>query len=309
MHPNESLQSLHINTSGHIINTMIDERALNIYTDGSAKPTPRRGGIGVMYIYVDVEGNEISEALDLPGYQSATISEMELNACIVALENAGKYLQRVHFSKIIIFTDSMYVYSNHKNAMFLWPRKKWLKSSGAPVLNAQLWKDLIKLIRNIGLRVEFQKVKAHSSDLYNRAVDKLAKKSASIPLNKPLAISTVRRKKSKQKTNVGSVQMLGQRISIRIIECKYLSVQRLYRYRYEVVSRSSPFYKEVDFLCSTYELREAHTFSVRMNTETKNPRIIKLYREIISKSKLPVLKVDDVASVTSLSDLQTTDLI
>jgi len=264
---------------------MIDERALNIYTDGSAKTTPRRGGIGIIFVYVNEAGEEVSEPLELPGYKSATINEMELNACIVALENAGTYLQRGHFSKIIIFTDSDYVFSNYRNAMFLWPRTRWLKKSGAPVLNAQLWKDLVKQIHKVGTKVDFQKVKAHSSDVFNRAVDKLAKHSASIPLNQPLAVSTVRRKRSKIKTKLGSVEMLGQRLTIRIVECKYLQVQHLYRYRYEVISKASPFYRRVDFLSSTEILREGHTFSVRMNTDISNPQIAKLFHEVVPKPK------------------------
>lgn len=278
---------------------MIDERALNIYTDGSSKSRPRRGGIGVIFVYVDHNGKEVSEPLNLPGYKSATNNEMEINACIVALENAGPYLEKRQFRKIIILTDSNYVFTNYKNAMFLWPRTRWLKKSGAPVLNARLWKNLIKAIRQTRARVEFQKVKAHSSDIFNRAVDKLAKQSASIPLNKPLAVSTVRRKRSKEVTKLGSVEMLGQRITIRIIESKYLSVQRLYRYRYEVVSKTSPFYRKVDFICSTEVLRESHTYSVRMNSDTANPRIAKLFHEVVPKPKSPEPEADSEARLTS----------
>jgi hypothetical protein len=177
------------------------------------------------------------------------------------------------------------VVDNYKNAMFLWPRTKWLKKAGAPVLNAHLWKDLIRNVRNTSKRVEIVKVKGHSKDKHNRAVDKLAKLSAQNPLNKPLAVSTVRRKKSKEQTQIGSVEMLGQRITIRIIECKYLSVQRIYRYRYEVMSKKSPFYGKVDFLCSAEVLREAHTFSVRLNSDKNNPDIEKVFKEVLPEGK------------------------
>lgn len=136
----------------------------------------------------------MSESLNLPGYKSATNNEMEINACIVALENARPYMEKLQLCKIIVFTDSGYVFTHHKSAMFLRPKTKWLRKSEAPVLNARLWKDLIKAIRKTGVRVKFQKVKAHSSDIFNRAADKLAKQSASTPLNKPLAANTVRRK-------------------------------------------------------------------------------------------------------------------
>jgi len=264
---------------------MIDENALNIYTDGSSRSKPRTGGVGIRFIYVDTSGDEIIEDLSSPGYKGATNNEMELNACILALKNSSPFLQKRFYNKIIIFTDSKYVVDNYKNAMFLWPRTKWLKKAGAPVLNAHLWKDLIRNVRNTCKRVEIVKVKGHSKDKHNRAVDKLAKLSAQNPLNKPLAVSTVRRKKSKKQTQIGSVEMLGQRITIRIIECKYLSVQRIYRYRYEVMSRKSPYYGKVDFLCSTEVLREAHTFSVHLNSDKNNPGIEKVFKEVLPKVK------------------------
>jgi ribonuclease HI len=84
---------------------MIDEGALNIYTDGSSKPTPRRGGIGIRFIYIDASGEEVVEDLSLAGYLGATSNEMEINACILALKHAPAYLKMQDFRKIIVFTD------------------------------------------------------------------------------------------------------------------------------------------------------------------------------------------------------------
>ena len=266
---------------------MIDEGVLNIYTDGSSKTTPRRGGVGIRFIYIDASGTEIIENLPWPGYMGATGNEMEIKACILALKNAPSYLERQYFKKILIYTDSKYVVDNYKNAMFLWPKTKWLRKGGAPVLNTELWKDLVKSMIKTGKRVDIQKVKGHSDDLHNRAVDKLAKQSAMIPLNKPLAVRIVRRKKSSETTKIGSVDMLGQRITIRIVEGQYLKTQRLYRYRYEVMSKGSPYFGKVDFICSKELLHEAHTYFVRFNKDKNNPRLEKVFREIPSKAKSP----------------------
>lgn len=267
---------------------MIDERALNIYTDGSSKPHPRRGGVGIRYVYVNDEGAEVCENLPRLGYKGVTSNEMELSACIIALQNSSSYLLGRHFTQIIIYSDSEYVVSNYKNAMFLWPKTRWTKKEGGPVLNAPLWKDLVKAIRKAEMKVEFKKVKAHGSDEHNKAVDRLAKQSAASPINRPLAIRTVRRKRSKQKTRIGCILMIGQRFTIRIIEGQYLSVQRLYRYRYEVVSRKSTFRHCVDFACSSHILREGHIYSVRMNCETKNPCISKVFKEIKKDRELKI---------------------
>lgn len=67
---------------------MVYENALNIYTDGSCYSGPRRGGIGIIFITIDEAGNEVVEEIELPGYQQATNNQMELMACIKALERA-----------------------------------------------------------------------------------------------------------------------------------------------------------------------------------------------------------------------------
>ena len=258
---------------------MIDEDALNIYTDGSSRPTPRRGGVGIRYIYCDENGNEVRENLPWPGYLGATSNEMELNAVIIALKNAPSYQQRRNFNKIIVHSDSRYVIDNAVTALFIWPKTKWIKKAGGPVLNAKLWKELNKIRKNIGIRVEFSKVEGHSSDEDNKAVDHLARLSANDPRNKPISNRRVRRKISDKFTEIGSVRNTGQRITIRIIEGQYLEVQKLYRYRFEVMSKNSPYYRNLDFVITNQLLREGHTYYVKLNDETENPRIVKVYKE------------------------------
>jgi ribonuclease HI len=263
---------------------MFDENVLNIYTDGSSKAKPRRGGIGIRFVYIDGSGNEAFEDFTSLGFQSATSNEMELTACIVALKNIDKYLQLQEFKKIIIFTDSAYIVNNIYNAKYIWPKKKWVKSGGAPVLNVPLWKDLIKYIGKTGKRVEFKKVQGHSTDLHNIAVDKQAKQSASIPHNKPISVHIVRRKTSSKHTQSGSIKPLGQKISLRIVDGTYLREQKHYRYRCEVVTKRSPYVGNIDFICSYEILKEGHTYFVMMNTSIENPWIVKVFWEIRNKT-------------------------
>lgn len=78
--------------------------------------------------------------------------------------------------------------------------------------------------------------------------------------------------------------MLGQRITIRIITDEYLPVQDCNRYKYEVLSRASPFFGCVDVIYSSAQihLSAGHTYHVRLNTETSAPRVIKCFREMSS---------------------------
>lgn len=63
-----------------------DERDLNIYTDGSSFASPRRGGVGILYVVVDASGDERVEEFPRPGYAGATNNQMELLAAIEALK-------------------------------------------------------------------------------------------------------------------------------------------------------------------------------------------------------------------------------
>jgi ribonuclease HI len=264
---------------------MIDETALNIYTDGSSYSKPRRGGVGILYIWVDSLGNEISEALPHPGYAGATNNQMELMASICALKNSGVYLEKGDFTKIVIYTDSQYIVTNYRNAMFGWPKMQWRNRLGKPIANAHLWKDLVRAIKNARKFVEFVKVKGHSKDKHNKAADKLAKESAKQPIMKPLSVVTVRRKLSSNATAPGSVPMLGQRTTIRVITSEYMPVQRTVKYRYEIMSKASEHYKKVDFFYSKEPLKPGHSYSVRFNKDNRNPGLLKVFKEVTRKKE------------------------
>jgi len=118
----------------------MEENTLNIYTDGSSFQHPRRGGMGILYIYIDSLGNEIRKEFPVTGYNGATNNQMELNACILALKNIPDFGDDHKYKSIFIYTDSKYVVDNVNNALFVWPKTKWLKRGGAPVLNANYGK-------------------------------------------------------------------------------------------------------------------------------------------------------------------------
>jgi ribonuclease HI len=262
---------------------MVYENALNIYTDGSSLSHPRRGGIGVRYIIVDTKGNEIVQDETHTGFRDATSNQMELMACIKALEGACRHEAISVVDRVYIFTDSMYVTNNMNSAIYEWQKQKWLNRHQKPVANAELWKQLIRLKRRVPRRVDFKWVKGHSKNLHNRAVDLLAKESARGVLYKPLNVGTVRRKITKKTVETGSVGMHGQELSIRIIADTYLRVQRIYRYKYEVLSQESTYFGNVDWIYSELVLRSGHHYKVMVNDNEDNPRILKIVEELLRK--------------------------
>lgn len=78
-----------IDASGHH-SMVFRENVLYAYTDGSSLRTPRRGGFAIRFIYVDDYGEEQVQDIQSPGNKNATNNEMELKACVVALEEAEK---------------------------------------------------------------------------------------------------------------------------------------------------------------------------------------------------------------------------
>jgi ribonuclease HI len=264
------------------------EGALSVFVDGSSLSGPRRGGVGIRFVYVDRIGNETVWDSQEPGVQRGTNNQMELLAVISAL----KEIQSRRFNtdllhlatKVDIYTDSQYVVDNLNKAIYEWPNNGWMTRSGPPVQNAELWKDLRREFFRLKdvKRVDIKWAKGHSSsNPHNKAADKLAKESAKRPIRPQLVPGTVRRKKSAERTEQGSVGMLGQRLQIRIVGADYLKPQRINKYRYEVMSPHSAFFGKVDFAYSEDTgMRPTHMYLVTMNRDQSYPMIAKCHWEI-----------------------------
>jgi ribonuclease HI len=260
---------------------MDDPNSLHIYTDGSSYSSPRRGGMGFVFVFPEYLNKEPLTVKPL-GYKKATNNQMEIKACTTALEESIKLTKC--WQRIIVHPDSQYVCDYYLKAAFKWRINKWKKSSGAPVANMDQWKELIKAIQKTKTPVDFSWVKSHSKNKYNKMADKLAEKSALGYLKDPLNNVNLRRKLSSKKTEIGSVKMLGQKIRIRIISSMIMP-QKTNRYRYEIMSKRSPFYQNVDIIYCPTTLRVGHEFLVKLNNDQKFPQIKKIYRDFTNEKK------------------------
>jgi ribonuclease HI len=261
---------------------MVYENALNIYTDGSSFSHPRRGGVGIRYVTIDSQGNEVAQNDEVLGHEGATNNEMELLACIKGLEGALKHPVIGTVERLYVITDSMYVTSNVNRAKFEWPKQRWLNRGGRPIENAELWKELVRVLRKLPKRVDFKWVKGHAKDPHNKIVDKLAKLSAKGVLNRPLKVVAVRKKKSLAAVQRGCVPMRGQTLSIRVITDTYMRVQKVFRYKYEVLPETGEHSGKVDWIYHDSEecLRAGHHYQIRVNEEPINPRIVEVIQEL-----------------------------
>lgn len=261
---------------------MHNSNALNIYTDGSSYQHPRSGGFAMLFIFPEFLNKE-PIAIISSGYKRATNNQMELKACCSALKESLKFKKQ--WQRIVLYTDCLYVCDNYKRAIYQWSKDKWRKGSGAPVLNVELWKELLKNMQKVRAPVEIKHVKGHDKNKYNEMVDKMAKKSAKTAKLDPLSYVSIRRKLSDKKVDVGCVEMIGQKITIRIISGEYLKQQKINKYKYEVISKNSPFYKNIDIIYSEKVLRVGHKFYVKFNCEQKFPQIEKIYRDITKEER------------------------
>ncbi len=256
---------------------------INIFTDGSGKQNPRRGGIAFRIVVTGEDGHEKVHNRSPHGYPRATNNEMELQACVAALRFLTAPTCPIDVSRyrrVVIYTDSMYVRKHIGVAISQWSRQQWTRSSGAPVMNAELWRDLIrgmKAMRRLGLPVDFEWVPGKKSE-HTKAVDAAAKDSADRPLSIPLSGGIVRRKRSEEETEPGSVPMLGQSAEIYVIDSRPMRIQKCTRYRYR--PQGGDLDGAIDFAFSTLLLKPGHAYRVRFNDEQANPWIVESYDEV-----------------------------
>ena len=132
-----------------------------VYTDGSAKGNPGKGGYGVVMIF----GNHRKELSG--GFELTTNNRMELLSVIVALESLKK--QNI---SVVVYSDSKYVVNAvEKNWLFNWEKNKFSKKK-----NSDLWIRFLNVYRKYNVR--FIWVKGHSNIKENERCDKLAVKAA-----------------------------------------------------------------------------------------------------------------------------------
>ncbi len=131
--------------------------AIEIYTDGSAKGNPGKGGYGII-----IKNNESFIEIS-KGFRLTTNNRMELLAVIIALEK----LETTN-DDVIVTSDSKYVIDAvTKGWVFNWERKGFKKKK-----NPDLWKRFLKIYPKN--KITFKWVPGHSGHIENERCDELA---------------------------------------------------------------------------------------------------------------------------------------
>ena len=130
---------------------------ITIFTDGSSKGNPGKGGYGII-LSSGKHYKELSQ-----GFRYTTNNRMELLAVIIGLES----LKKSH-SEVLIVSDSKYVVDAVvKGWVFDWHKKNFKGKK-----NADLWKRFLKTYNMH--KVDFKWIKGHAGHHQNEKCDFLA---------------------------------------------------------------------------------------------------------------------------------------
>lgn len=141
---------------------------IKIYTDGSCQGNPGPGGSA----FIIIKENKIVNQRQFP-FKLATNNYCEL----FAVTESIRYVLDNNIVECEIYSDSKYVVDGINEWMNNWVRNDWRTVAGHQIQNIDIWKsinilwEISKSLCNISIHY----VKGHSSDEWNKIVDKLAR--------------------------------------------------------------------------------------------------------------------------------------
>jgi ribonuclease HI len=138
-----------------------DSERVELYTDGACLPNPGRGGWAAIIV------SGLEERVLFGSEPTATNNRMELRAVIEGLRALREPCV------ITIYADSTYVINPFvKGWIKAWETRGWKKKDGQPVLNPELWQELVVEVARH--EVVWEWVKGHEGHTYNERCDSLA---------------------------------------------------------------------------------------------------------------------------------------
>ena len=136
-------------------------KTVTIYTDGACSGNPGPGGWGAI---LEWQGHE----KELSGGEAATTNNrMELTAVLTALALLKEPCV------VELYSDSKYVVDAiEKGWLYGWQKKGWIKADKKPVLNVDLWQQLLPQLAHHQVHLHW--VTGHAANEKNNRCDQLA---------------------------------------------------------------------------------------------------------------------------------------
>ena len=141
---------------------------INIYTDGAHSSATDCGGWAI--IITNAQDEPIAKASNYEMH--TTNNRMELTAVLNALRCA---ITNYITEQINIHTDSAYIANAFKDKWYIkWRNNGWRTANKTPVLNQDLWEQIIPIVENSNGRITIHKISGHNGNKWNEYADTLA---------------------------------------------------------------------------------------------------------------------------------------
>ncbi len=138
-----------------------DTPTVEIFCDGACSGNPGPGGYGAILRY----SGHVKELKG--GAKNTTNNRMEMTAAIEALRQLTRPCQ------VLITTDSQYLVKGMTEWIAGWQRKGWRNSKKEPVVNQDLWEQLLTVTKPHS--VQWKWVRGHAGHVENERCDQLAR--------------------------------------------------------------------------------------------------------------------------------------
>jgi ribonuclease HI len=143
------------------------DEGITCYCDGACTGNPGPGGWGAIVRTPDGQVREYGGAEN-----PTTNNRMELQGAIHSL-----YAVRGQTAvPVDLYTDSTYVIKGITEWVFGWKKRNWVKVDGQPVVNRDLWEDLLRLVqaRPAPGTARFHHVPGHAGIPGNERCDRIS---------------------------------------------------------------------------------------------------------------------------------------
>jgi len=141
---------------------------VELYCDGACLGNPGPGGWA--FLLRLCTAGKTSEKECAGSEVETTNNRMELSGAIQGLTALTKPCE------VTLFCDSQYVVKGIQSWLEGWKRAGWRKADKQPVMNADLWQELDRMLQKH--RVEARWVRGHAGHPENERVDHLASEAA-----------------------------------------------------------------------------------------------------------------------------------
>jgi len=152
---------------------------VKLYTDGSCRDNGKEGSRGAYAYAIVADDNCVVSYVDTE--RDTTNNRMEMQAIIAGFKRLlveGLTSDLIHdVEDIEIYSDSAYVVNCYNNKWYEnWQKNNWQTSRKQPVLNRDLWVQLLPIFEMPNVSVKH--VKGHNGDKWNEHVNELAQEAS-----------------------------------------------------------------------------------------------------------------------------------